>query len=463
VKLRAWICAFLVAIGTAWGGDLRVGRASVDITPPPGMPMGGYFELRLNTGIHDPLLAKALVLEEDGVKAALVACDLESLPHEFVDAARRLIEKTTGLRGDHVLISATHTHTGPEMSHQFLDQVEGAPAQVAKEYRTALPGKIAEVVKLADANLRPARAWAATGREGSLSFNRRYLMKDGTVRFNPGKLNPEIVRPMGPIDPDVSVVYFDSEDAKPLATFVNFALHLDTVGGTDYSADYPSTLGRLLAGYKGPEMLTVFTIGCAGNVNHLDVNSALPQTGQYEASRIGTTLAAAVLKTFRKLSPVEGPLAVHREVVKLPVQEVKTGEVENARNLLRRAIRQGDKDIPFLDLVRAYKALNVAEYQGRPIEAEVQVMSLGNDLAWVGLPGEIFVELGLAIKLASPFPYTIVSELSNDVIDYVPDQKAFAQGAYEVITARCQPGCGEVLVDAATRLLLNARHFPPSN
>jgi len=450
------ILVLLLAFTPAQAGDLRVGRAAVDITPRPGMPMGGYFEIRLNTGTHDPLYAKALVLEQDGVKAALVACDLASVPTSFVEAARQSIERSTGLRGDAVMISATHTHTGPEMSPLFLAEVKGTPAEVAREYRAALAGTIAEAVRLAEVDLKPARVWAGIGQESSLCFNRRFLMKDGLVRFNPGKLNPDIVRPVGPTDPDVPVVYFDSPKSKPLATYVNFALHLDTVGGTDFSADYPYTLAKLLADIKGREMLTLFTIGTAGNVNHWDVNNPDPQHGPQEASRIGTILAGEVLRTYWKLSPVAGPLRIRREIVKLAAQELKPGEAEGARQLVNRALQRGASDIPFLDLVRAVKVLSVAGYQGKPIDAEVQVIAFGNDLAWVGLPGEVFVELGMAIKLASPFRYTIVSELAGDDIDYVPNRKAFAEGAYEVVNSRCAPGCGELLVDAATRLLVEA-------
>ena len=122
-----------------WAQDLRVGRAAVNITPPSGMPMGGYYRVRLNTGTHDPLYAKAIVLEVGGEKAALVACDLEAIPGSFVEAARRIIGETTHVPPDHVMISATHTHTGPEMSHLFLDRIEGPPAQVARDYRAALP------------------------------------------------------------------------------------------------------------------------------------------------------------------------------------------------------------------------------------------------------------------------------------------------------------------------------------
>jgi predicted neutral ceramidase superfamily lipid hydrolase len=151
-----------------------MGRAAVDITPPRGMPMGGYYEIRLNTGTHDPLYVKAIVLEEDGVEAAIVACDLVGLPRTFVDDARRIIQQTTHVSADHVMISATHTHTGPEMNRLWLEHVEGPPAQVARDYRAALAGKIAEAVKEAEADLQPTEVWAGIGREDTLCFNRRF-------------------------------------------------------------------------------------------------------------------------------------------------------------------------------------------------------------------------------------------------------------------------------------------------
>jgi len=449
---------FIILLGltSALAGDLRMGRASVDITPPPGMPMGGYFSVRLNTGTHDPLYAKAIVLEEGGVETAIVGCDLESLPRIFVDAARRIIGETTHVPADHVMISATHSHTGPEMNHVFLDLIEVPPAQVAQDYRAALPGKIAEAVKEAEANLQPTEVWAGIGQEDSLCFNRRYLMKDGTIGWNPGKMNPNIVRPAGPVDPDVSVIYFKGAPSTPLATFVNYAVHLDNTGGTDYSADFSYTLGKLLAAAKSPEMLTVFAIGTAGNINQVNVKSPEPQHSLQEAARIGTILASEVLKSYPRLTRVNGPLQFRREIVKLPVQELQPGEVEKSREIATRLIKEGPKKFAFLDLARAFKVLSLSEYQGKPIDAEVDVVSLGRDLAWVGLPGEIFVELGMAIKHASPFRYTIVDELSNDSIHYVPDRKAFAEGNYEVVNSLCAPGGGEALVDAATRQLIEA-------
>ena len=109
--------------------------------------------------------------------------------------------------------------------------------------------------------------------------------------------------------------------------------------------------------------------------------------------------------------------------------------------------------VPFLEQVKAYQALDVAGRDGKPWEVEVQVVALGDEVAWVSLPGEIFVELGLAVKKASPFRYTLIAELANGSVGYVPDRPAYAQGNYEVVSARCAAGSGEMLVEAAVRLL----------
>jgi hypothetical protein len=336
-------------------------------------------------------------------------------------------------------------------------------SDIALQYAAVLPRKIAEAVRRADAALKPARVRAGIGREESLVFNRRFHMKDGSVGWNPGKLNPNIIRPTGPVDTAVAVVSIEQPDGKAIATYVNYALHLDTVGGQEYSADFAFTLDRLLGEVRGRDQVTVFTIGCAGNVNHIDVSTREPQKGHGEAARIGTVLAAEVIKTLRRSSLVEVPaLRVRTRLLGLPLPPVKDSDVEPARIT---AAKFGQPNAaPFLELVNASKIIDVVERKGRPVEAEVQVISLGDQVAWVGLPGEIFTELGMAIKRGSPFPYTIVAELANGSIGYVPDRKAYPQGAYEVVSTRCAAGSGEMLVDAATAMLIEifgqARDYP---
>ena len=245
-----------------------------------------------------------------------------------------------------------------------------------------------------------------------------------------------------------------STPPKPLAAYVNYAVHLDNIGGLKFSADMPGTLYSLLGTVKGPEMVTVYTTGCCGDINHIDVRWAEPQHGFENAARMGIILAGAVLEAWPRLKPVGGGSA--------PGEEPDRGAAA-ARDL---ELRPGDcaaasarhrdpkaKQPSFLETVQAYKVLDVEARHGKPTDVEVQVIALGNDLAWVSLPGEIFVELGLAIKQDSPFPHTIIAELANGSIGYIPTRRAYTQGNYEVVSARCAEGSGEMLVDAAIGLL----------
>jgi hypothetical protein len=435
----------------ALAGELRVGRAAVKITPPAGMPMAGYYSIRLNEGVHDDLFAKAIVLEHGGVRAALVACDVVSIPRAFAEEARTLIERETGIPGAHVMISATHTHTGPEMGARLVN-VDPKTLDIVQTYHAQLPRRIAESVRVAAENLRPGRVRKGVGREESVAFIRRYWMKDGTVKWNPGKRNPGIVEPAGEIDPDVPVVSFEDAEGAPLAVYVNYANHLDTVGGMQFSADYPYALGKILGEALGGGTLTVFTEGCAGNVNHIDVRSPAPQKGHAEAARIGAILAGEVLRTFRRLTPAAGEIQVSREMVALPLVSLEPGDVERAREVIAQYGKPGAP--AFYEQVKAFKVMEVAARQGKPIEAEVQVIALGRDLAWVGLPSEIFVEIGKAIKLGSPFPVTIVASLANGSFGYIPDRRAYPQGQYEVINTPVAAGGGEMLAASAVRQLI---------
>jgi neutral ceramidase len=451
VGVMACIISVLVC-AVSNGGDLRAGAAVVVINPEPGTPLAGYYNPRAAEGVHDDLHAKALVLEKDGVRVALVACDLLTLPRSVVEESRRMIETGTGIAGGNVMISATHSHTGPIVPMgSTRDPSEGGAMAKVNQYAQTLPQLIARCVGEANGKLTAVKLYAGHGREEHLSFNRRYFMKDGTVGWNPGKLNPQIERPAGPIDPDVPVLYAESLDGKPVATYVNFAMHLDTVGGLQLSADYPATIAELLGRVRGPEMVTVFTTGTCGDINHVDVSTKDPQHGPAEAARIGTILAGEVIKTYARMDALAPEaLRVKSAMVTLALPDVSGADLEQAR---KTAVKFG-KDAPkFLERVNAYKVLDVAARQGKPLEVEVQVIALGDELAWVSMPGEIFVELGLAVKKESPFRNTVIAELANGSVGYIPTRRAYAEGNYEPVSARCAAGSGEALVETALKLL----------
>ncbi len=447
----------LVLIGSieARGGEWRAGAAAVEITPALGTPMAGYYSPRGAEGVHDPLFAKAIVVENNGHKIALVSLDLITTTRDLVVDARKEIQKSLHIDPESVMISATHTHTGPVVaSATARDVALGGSNELATRFRAELPAKIVEAVRRADGRLVPAKIWAARGRQSSIAFNRRFHMKDGSVGWNPGKLNPNILKPAGTIDPDVPFVYCESLDRKPIAIYINYAVHLDNVGGTSFSADMPYTLAKMIAEFKGQEIVSVFTAGCCGDVNHINIKWREVQHGHENAARMGVILAGSVLSAWPEIEPIEpAPIDARTVTVELATSPIEPGDVDRARAVLA-AIESKQKPPPtFLETVKAYRVLDVNDRSGKPLEVEVQSIALGEKLAFVSLPGEIFVELGLSIKQDSPFPYTIIAELADGSIGYIPSRRAYPQGNYEVVSARCAQGSGEALVDAAVRLL----------
>ena len=444
----------LLIIPTLTYAELKIGVASHDITPKPGIPLAGYYSERGATGAHDPLRAKVIVLESGGTKAALVALDMIGTIRPTVEEARKLIEAETDIPGENVMINATHSHTGPIFASSRRYDAMGGQLQLAREYTEQLPKLIARAVQDANSKLAPARAAFGTVQVEGLAFNRRFHMRDGSVGWNPGKLNPNIIQPAGPIDPEVQVVYFERQN-QPLATYVNFAMHLDTVGGTEFSADYPFTLSECLTRAKHPDMVTLFTIGCAGDINHINVKQKAPQNGHDEAARIGTILAAGVLRAYEQLATnlASTELHVSTEMVKLPLPEISEEELNTARKIAEQVKEKTQPTPRFMEQVKAFQVLDVIERKGKPFEVEVQVIALGRDIAWVSLPGEIFVELGLSIKAGSPFRQTIVATLANGAIGYIPTRRAYSEGNYEVVSARSPEGSGEMVVEGAVRQL----------
>ncbi len=451
----------------AQAGELKAGVGVTDITPPVGYRMCGYFYERLSTGVHDPLHAKAIYLQQSKEQAALVFCDLIGVPQAVTDRTRAIASEKTGIPATNMLIAATHSHTGPlyfdalrTFLHERAVAQNGRDPQETVDYASVLSEKLAGVIAAAKKAARPVELQAGVAKQVGLSFNRRYHMKDGTVVFNPGKMNPNIVRPAGPIDPEVGMVLFrEAKSRQPRSSLTVFALHLDTMGGTEYGADYPFYLERSLREKFGGNFISVFGTGTCGDLNHIDVSTNRLQKGGEETLRIGNALAQTVLQAQRGLEPTDKPsLGVRYAKVFAPLQEFSEEQIAQARERLPLV---GTKGLSFLDQVQAYKVVDAQEMRTRSgpmLPLEVEVFRLDNDTAIVGLPGEVFVELGLAIKQASPFRNTLVIELCNNDISYVPTKKAFTEGSYEVVNSRVQSGGGERLVEAAVKLLNELKH-----
>jgi hypothetical protein len=435
-----------------------VGFSKVDITPERPTPMAGYYSKRLSTETHDPLWAKTTVLDDGRMQVALISLDLISTTRWMVDETRHLITAKTGIPADRVLISATHSHTGPVLYDPNASRARhfGYDDPPSKQFILELPSKIAAGVETASAAKQPVAVRHTISSEPKLAFNRRFFMKDGTVGWNPGKLNPRIVREAGPTDDALPMVAFFGKNERALGLLCNFSIHLDTVGGTQWSADMPYTLEQCLARALGPECHVQYATGTCGDINHVNVRSAMPQKGHEESARIGTRLAGAVLRAWTELAESSSSrLRASSEMVTVPLATHSKDRIQWAEGIANRA--NDEKPPAFREMVEAFRVLDVEARRGEPWQVEVQVISLGNEIAWVALPGEIFVQLGLAIKSGSPFANTIVHELANGSLGYIPTRQAYAQGNYEVISARCGEGSGELLVDSALKQL-NA-HF----
>lgn len=442
-------------VGSVRAQSLSLGVAQADVTPPVVSAMAGYYTSREATGTHDPLHAKAMALSDGHAEIIIIACDLVSLPRELSESAREIIATRIHVQPDHVMITATHSHTTPVIltvptRYQLNERTEA----LAKSYTATLPAKIADAAVLAHNQLRPVTMFAGVGADTSLGFNRRYFMQDGTVGWNPPKLDPAIRKPAGPVDPGIPVLYFeDATKSQPVAAYVNFGVHQDTTGGLAWSADYSYTLGNVLKLAKGENFFTLFTIGAAGNVNHLNPRIATRQQGFGEAARIGATLAGDVLTVIDTARPV-GDLAIQvsDEVLQIPAPAYTAAEVSDA---LRVQATQGTAHpAAFLELVKAARVLEVNARHGKPFDAEVQVFTIGSTVAIVGFPGEMFAEFGIELKEDSPFPVTVLSELANGAYVYIPNRIAFDEGNYEPTAARLPKGSGELLMDSAEQQLL---------
>ena len=200
----------------------------------------------------------------------------------------------------------------------------------------------------------------------------------------------------------------------------------------------------------GQDYISAFGAGTCGDLNHINVNMKETIKGFEMAERLGTALGQAVLVASNKLQVISKPsLAVRSTKLTVPLKDFTPEELADARSKIDKL---GDPDTDFTTKVVAVRVLDLA-MRGPTWPMEVQVFRLDADNAIVCLPCEIFVELGLAIKHASPFKHTIVISICNDRPSYVPTKKAFTEGSYEITNARVKPGAGEMLVDAAVKLL----------
>jgi hypothetical protein len=438
--------------------EIRIGLAEVNYKPDVGLDLVGNYRGNdyASRGIHDSLFAKALVAEDNkGEKVAVLSIDICMIPTESVDFIRNYIGSNSNIKPENVMIMATHTHSGPKPD---INNPK------AKDFLTRAAG----AVLLANERLMPTKISAGRSRESRISHNRRLRAKDGTTHMCWEKLDTgNIIGPWGSIDPEVITLTFEQK-GKQTGVLVNFGCHATTLTGSNwlYSADYPGYLAESVKRVKGKDFISMFCNGCCGNVTQVDYRIGFPSTFQ-ECQRIGYMLGVAAMEAMENSIPLEGDIVrASREMVPLDRINISDERLEWAKKIMKIVEKEGMPPIQADGMPDAYYAkswIEMREKQDIIDSAEVMVIRIG-DVAFVGLPGEMFNEFGIDIKAKSPCRNTIVSGISNDKRGYFPTEVSFTQGpagftpyitGYETTpgSTNYEIGSGEKLAESAIEQL----------
>jgi neutral ceramidase len=402
--------------------SLKIGIAEVNYTPEVGLNLVGNYrgDDYASRGVHDSLFAKALVASDSkGTKAAILTIDICLLPKEPVEFMRSYIASKTDIKAENIMIMATHTHSGPPSD---LD------APKAKEYLT----KAAGAVILANERLKPTVLSVGRAKESRISHNRRLKCKDGTTHMCWEKFEPGfVIEPWGTIDPDVITMSLEQE-GKQTGVLVNFGCHATTLTGNNwlYSADYPGYLTESIRRVRGKDYMPLFLNGCCGNVTQVDYRIGFPDTYQ-ECQRIGYILGVSALEAMRNAEVVASDvIKVSKEMVPVKRITITDEQLEWAKKMMKKVEKEGMPPIQadgIPDAVYAKDWIEMHAIQDQVDSLEVMAIRIG-DVAFVGLPGEIFNEFGVDIKSQSPCKNTIVTGLTNDSREYFPTKVSFTQG-----------------------------------
>lgn len=443
-RVLRWMLSLLcvLSVCSRGGAALRGGCAKVNITPPLGLKLIGSAG-KPSDDVLDGLYGRALVLSDGQTTIAIVSADLLYVPaEEITGPLRAIVGEKVGIPSENVMVCATHTHSGPEVfgRAKLAPEVRVPAEEIDQAYLHTLVEKLAGAVLMAHRDMNDVRIGSAVGELPEVLFNRRPRRPDGKVQMAftlPAEITatsrvqkgldgrttvtftlPEDQGPLefGPIDPDVFVMRVEDPAGRIVGSLVSFGCHPVCVYPflpTTISADYPGRATNMIEQIEGG--VSLFALGLAGN--------AVPiQRDVGPCNQIGKALGAEAVRELQ-FPPTTGDvtLAAKRCTLTLPTRD----------------------DPP------------------QEIETEIQVLRIG-DIFICGLPGEVLVEVGLAIKERAGIEKLWITTVTNDIVGYICHSQAYKEEGYEPTRGtHLTKGAGERTIDHALALLEQVKDTPP--
>ncbi|MBR4222376.1 MAG: hypothetical protein IKR81_14535 [Victivallales bacterium] len=440
---------------------LEFGFSREDITPHYGIGLCGYLNPRYNRGAYDRLSLKAVVFKDGDGLAALVEYDLCLLTAKLCRRIEAAVAEALPELAGKTIYAATHTHTGPYTAAIFSDDCTDAA------YIDELIQKSVIALRNAKLSLAPAELFATTTQCSTLAFNRRYLMKNGKVLTNPGKLNPDVVKPDGSTDPLIPILALKQEGEIRLL-IVNISNHADTIGGDFVSADWPGRMEKEIQYQMGYDVPVISITAPQGNINHFNIATDADQTSYAEACRIGKGYAAAVLAALYQLRKVEFQgISTDSITFEAPYLTVTDEEYAEAKAICEKYkdAAKPDHDLtsediakgtPYVQKYFAEALMGCRDHAPKEKRFEqIASIKFGDAIALVTLPCEPFVEIGQAIREKSRFPLTLLVALGMGEIGYVGLPRNYGNGGYETLPSagKASQFLGEQMIDYALSVL----------
>ncbi len=434
--------------------QLRAGFGRRDITQPLGTPSSLGLRV-LVEDVWDPLTATACVLEDAGQRVAIVGLDLCGLLAASHLAIREAVARATGgaIPLDNVILNVSHSHSAPYLSDDAQGILRPFGLRLQDDaYAAALPGLVADAEVEAADRAEPVQVSVGRGRVEKVAANRRPRNAEGRTVHRYGR-PPQELRdlPEGLIDPEVAVIRFTGRTGAAGAVMV-YACHAtsSSVGTPPYvSADFPGHGRTALEAEFGHPFL--FLQGCAGNQG---TGKWVAGTAWEDTVAMGGRLARGAADAIRTARTVDAG-AMQAGITVLPLDLDPFPPVAELERRLEAAVAGGD----FGPIMAVCDAVVVACRLDDLRRARLTAITFGPDLALVALPGEVFLEHGLAIRAGSPFRETVVSAYNDNTLQYIPTREAFPEGEYEVNGGwrYIRPGEGERMAAEAVRLLAGMR------